>query len=322
MNNLTKRIVAIIIITLFSILVISTEAFAKNDGIQIVKADGKYLIYVKDFTGDFKFATSEKGNLKSDSLDLNYINSVKDAGDNSVVVLKDETAKYLYLKKGEQTAVIELDFTEAIDRDEIADIEEITNIIKTEIITINQRDEQIDQVKYEETVGGIEIKDDKNAEYQYVSKKLPADNYTEIKDYMDKLNNEYKNKDIYSKIEFLKEFKGAFDQLIKTVTDNNEWTTVENMKIAQENDAQKDDKYLVLLKKVSGDNTTYDAKLMTSDRTETAPEKVEEEIPIRKTIKLPNTGESLVIFAVLAGIVIAIVIVFVRMKSLKNKDNK
>lgn len=321
MKNLTKKIVAIILITLLSILMISTKAFAKNENIQIVKADNNYIIYVKDMTDAFKYATSETGDLDADSIELKYINSVKDGGDNQVAVLKDETAKFLYIKQGEKNVTVELDFTQATERDSIAEVEELTDTIKTDIIVINQRDEQVEQVKYEETVGGLEIKDDKNASYEYISKKLPAEKYSEIQEFISKLNSEYKDKDMYSKIEFLKEFRELYDEVINEVTTNKEWQPVEDMKITQPEDAQKDDKFVVLLKKVAGDTTTYDVKILTSDRTETAPEKVEEQVVIRKTIKLPNTGDSLILFAILAVVIVALIIVFIRIRKIKNKGN-
>lgn len=321
MKSLATKIVAIILITLLSSLIISTSVFAKDEDLQIVKADDNYIIYIKDMTEAFKFATAETGDLDADSIELKYINSVKDSGDNNVIALKDDTAKFLYIKQGERNLTIELDFSKAVERDSIADIEEITSKIKTDIIVINQRDEQIEQVKYEETVGGLEIKDDKDASYEYICKKLPAEKYSEIQEFISKLNSEYKDKDMYSKIEFLKEFRTLYDEVLDEATKNNEWQQVEEMKVTQPEDAQKDDKFIVLLKKVDGDTTTYDAKILTSDRSEMAPEKVEEKIVIRKTIKLPNTGDSLILFTILAVIIIALAFVVIRIKKIKNKGN-
>ena len=322
MKNLTRKIIVIALIVLLSVLAISTKAFAKNEDIQIVKADGNYIIYVKGMTdSSFKYAVSDNGDLDPDSIDLNYINSVKDGGDNQVIGLSDTSAKFLYIKQGEKSLVVELDFSEAIDRDSIADVEEVTTRIKTEIITVNQKNEQVGQVQYIEEVGGLEITDDSSASYEYVSTKLPSDDYTEIQEFIDKLNNEYADKDMYEKIEFLKQFKVAFDKVMNAATTNSSWKPVEDMKIMQPSDAQKEDKYVVLLKKTNGEKTTYDIKIMTSDRTESAPEKVEEQVVIRKTIKLPDTGESIVLLAVFAGIVVLLAVVFIRIKKLKNKGN-
>ena len=62
---------------------------------------------------------------------------------------------------------------------------------------------------------------------------------TMIKELADELNGEaYSNKDMYSKIEFIKEFNKKYNSLLASV-DN--WETVGNMEIRQPADAQKDE---------------------------------------------------------------------------------
>ena len=105
------------------------------------------------------------------------------------------------------------------------------------------------------------------------------------------------------------------------------WAEVENMIIRQPIEAQKDEKYVVLMKKVAKNETetetTYDVKFLVSYR-----EQEEEKIPgrtetiiVQETAKLPITGDSVVLFVILGVIVVALIIVFIRMKKLKEKES-
>ena len=97
------------------------------------------------------------------------------------------------------------------------------------------------------------------------------------------------------------------------------------MTVMQPNDAQKGEQYVVYLKKLDEDgNETIDVKLMTSyreDEEEKIPGKTETRV-VKETAKLPITGDSIILFVVLAAIVIIAIIVFIRMKKLQNKENK
>jgi len=322
MERLVSKIGIIVLIAILSILIIPGNAFATNENIQIVKTDENYIVYPKDMiSSEFKYATNDDGELDFEDVGLNYINSVVDGDGNNVAILNGQE-KFIYLKQGSNTKVVELNFAGAIEKIEVAEVEETTNRIETEILTnLEERNEEIDGVRYTETVGGLKIADDQDASYEYVSVKLPAEGYTALQELAEKLNTEYEGKDMYSKIEFAKEFITLYKNLINSANDNQTWKPVENMTIKQPSDAQNGDKYVVLLKKVKDGNIEYDAKFMTSyreDEEEVIPARTETKV-VQETAKLPITGESLAIFAVLAVIVIALIIVYVRMKKLQNK---
>ncbi len=317
MEKLTLKIVAIMLITILSIALIPTNAFAVNDNIKIVKANTDYIIYVKDMANkEFKFATSDGATqLDPSDISLNYINAVQDDEGNNVALV-NETAKFLYIKEGTNTSAIELDLSQAIDKNTIADIEKTTNKIKTETTTINQRNEQVDQVKYEVTVGGLKITDDQDATYEYVIQKLPSEGYTELKQLANELNNDYESKDMYSKIQFAKDFASALNNLTNKADNENTWKPVENMQIIQPDDAQNGEEYVVLIKQTKGQEVKYDVKLLTSSRTESEPEEKSETIVTKRTSKLPITGDNLILFVILAVIIIALVIVYIRMRKI------
>lgn len=315
MEKLMKRL-AITAFLMVSILIISTNVFAANENIQIVKTNTDNIVYVKGMEKkDFRFAFS-KEKLDVDSLELSYVNALQDDEGNNVAVVDDD-AKYLYIKNGKKD-VIQLNLANALTKRELAEIENFSNRIKTETITINQKDEQIGEVKYEETVGGLKITDDSEASYEYVLTKLPAEKYSDLKTIIDKLNNDYTSMDVYSKIEFAKNLAKSFEDIVN----NAKFKEVENMQILQPNDSQKGDEYIVLLKKTDGDEIIYDAKVMTSDRTDSEPEKVEETKEVKSTALLPVTGDSLVLFIVLAVVIVLLIIVFIRIKKLQKKEQK
>ena len=94
MKKISSKIVAIILITVFAVLIIPTKGFASNENIQIVKTNEDYIIYVKDMANkEFKFAVSNE-KLNSDSMDLKFINSVKDGAENNVALLKEKAKAY------------------------------------------------------------------------------------------------------------------------------------------------------------------------------------------------------------------------------------
>ncbi|MBO6244212.1 MAG: hypothetical protein J6O41_06600 [Clostridia bacterium] len=319
MEKLTNKIVVITLIIALALLIIPKNVFAAltSENVQIVKTDSNYIIYVEGMEEkDFTFASSDTEE-DPNSISLNYVNAPKDDngnGSNSVAVLTQE-AKYLYIKDGENASRIELDFTKAIDQSEISNVEDITNIIEAETTTINKRDEQIDQVKYKLTVGGLKITDDQDASYEYVSVKLPNDAYDTLKEMTNKLDTEYENKTAFEKVKFAKEYSDLLNNLINSAN----WNPVENMLVSQPDDAQNGDEYIVLLKQTKGQEVKYDVKILTSLRTEEAPQQQEETVVTKRTSRLPITGDNLILFAVLAVIVLALVVVFIRIKKLQDK---
>ncbi len=331
MEKLTLKIVAIMLITILSIALIPTNAFAaESKNVQVVKAEnGDYIVYVQDLmagTG-FSFATSENSGETESS--LSHIRSVPDnSGENQVAVIEKNSITdaegnlvtptlYLYID-GTETA---LDLQNAFDVSKMEEVETTTKRINTTLKTnIEQRNEEVNGIRYTETVGGLEITDENkdSSTYEYVRTKLPDANYSELQTLADELNNNYSSKNMYEKIEFAKGFYEKYKNLIDQAT----WQPVENYLIKQPIDAQKGDKYIVLLKRTAEDGTvTYDAKFLESYR-----EDNEEKIPgrtetktVQETAKLPITGDNLILFAVLAVIIIALIVVFTKMRKEKNQ---
>ena len=325
--KLTGVIIALIIIA----LLIPTKVLgAANEDLQIVKAEQDYIIYAKDLAKtEFDFAISEKPD--ADDIDLNYIKSVEDEDGNQVAFvtlekydneLKNNANNYIYIKTAEGVECKEINFEDAFDKEKMAEVETSTKRIATELVTdIVEKDEEVDGVKVKVTVGGLKITDSDKATYYYSMTKLPADTYTELMELAEKINAEYNTMDMYTRIETAKQFYNLYHELEA----QQNWVEVENMTIMQPNDAQKGEQYVVYLKKVDENGTeTVDVKLMTSyreDEEEKIPGRTETRV-VQETAKLPITGDSIILFIILAVIILVAIIVFIRMRKLQNKESK
>lgn len=291
---------------------------------------GDYIIYVEGLVNKkFEFAISDK--LDATEEELHYI-SVKDEDGNNVAIISEEKYKeikdnektYLYIKTENATEAskVEINLEKAFNQDMMEEVEKTTTRIKTEIVTdIVKQNEEVNGVKITVTVGGLKILDESEADFYYASTKLPEEKYTELSEIANKLDTDYNKMDMYTKIKTAKEFYNLYTELL---TKQN-WVEVKDMSIMQPEDAQKGDQYVVYLKKVDNEkNETIDVKIMTSyreDEEEKIPGRTETKV-VQETAKLPITGDSIVLFVILAVIILVAIIVFVRMKKLQNKEAK
>ncbi len=331
MRGLKVKIMTMVLIVAMIALIIPLNVFAAEAEVQVVKADKDYIIYAKGLADSkFQYAiTSEKG---AEEVDLNYINSVEDEDNNQVMLIESEKiaqgTNYIHTKVNEDgkevKTVNEINFeNQSFNTEKMEIVENTTKRIKTELKTnLEKINEVRDGMQYTETIGGLQIVDDENATYYYERTKLPADQYSKLQELANELNIGYEEKDMYSKIEYANEFYNLYNALIE----NAKWEPVEkDLTIKQPIEAQKGEQYVVLLKKVAQDGTeTYDAKFMTSyreDEEEKIPGKTETKV-VQETAKLPITGDSIILFAILAVIVLALILIFVRMKKLQNKEDK
>lgn len=329
-TEILKGIMALTLIVL--VLIAPTYVVGKNTTdtdvqTQIINTKtGDYIIYIKGLLDkEFNYAISNNAN--ESEIDLN---SVKDEDGNSVALITkvkyetlEENAKtYLYVKTGEEVLETEINLKEAFKQEKMEEVEKTTTRIETEVQTdITKKDEEVNGVKITVTVGGLKILDETNSEFYYGRTKLPATEYTELVELANKINDEYNKMDMYTKIETAKEFHTLYTSL----AEKQEWTKVENKTIMQPEDTQKGEQYVVYLKKVDEDKKeTIDLKIMTSyreDEEEKIPGRTETKI-VKETTKLPITGDSIILFVILAAIILVAIIVFVRMKKLQGKENK
>ena len=327
--KLTGAIVLFMIIMLVPMIVLAVT----NENVQIIsntdeQGNTEYIVYIQELM-QTNFASAVSNSASTPEQDLDFV-TARD-GEGNYVAQIDANAvtgdtTYLYVKYDgqESTEVLELDLSNALDKTDMEYVENTTKRIDTETVEkLEEINEEIDGVQTTLTVGGLRITDTDNATYEYQLTKV-TDNtpYSRLVELADELNSEnYDQKDMYSKIQLTSEFYTLYNQLMEGAT----WTAVTDNEIRQPSDAIEGDQYVVLIRKTAEDGAiTTDAKLMVSQINpyeEVEPER-QETRTVQETAKLPITGDSIILFVALAMIVIALIIVFVRMKKLNKKEDK
>lgn len=340
MNKISIKLLSVLAIILF-IAVIPVVVLATNESISVVSTENtegkqEYIIYIKGYTDkNFKYALSN--NVNPEVMDLVYINSITDLGENQVAYLNAETYEklsksetiYMWAKDEKENLIldgIQLDLTKLLSKENIDLVESITKRISVKIAETQEtteetnpvREEDIDGVKETAKVGYVEITDNKKAEYYYERVKISdSANYSTLMQLAEKINSEYDDMDMYEKIQLGEEFYNLYSEL----TGKANWQKVENMMIEQPEESVAGDKYIVFLKKVEGEQETLDAQFL-SAYDDYKPNVVREQKITQETTKLPITYDSIALIAILAVVVIAMVIVFIRMKKLNKKDEE
>ena len=326
-----KLTILLITMLLITMLVPFGSVAAANEGVQLIQTtDGNIVVYVDGLEKEaFDYALSDNGSATE--MDLNYINSVQDDEGNQVVLIAPEDlAEYLYIRKSDNTVTtvqLDVDVNNMFTQDKMDLVENTTKRIATEESKeeqpLNTRNEVIDGITYTYAVGGLKITDDQNATYSYVMVNVSSnEDYNELQNLANGLNDS--SKSMYEKIKIANDFYNKYNELISNADVENSWQEVKDMKILQNEDYENEEHYVVLLKKVAEDGTTYDAKFMTTDNrgTEEIIPASTREVTTEETSKLPITGDSIVLFVLLVALVTIAIVVFIRMKKLNKKADK
>ena len=335
MSKISTKLFGMLAILLF-IAVMPIVVLATNEDISIVNTqndEGKqeYIIYINGYTDkNFKYAFS---NANPGEMDLVYINSITDLGENQIAYLDADTYEklsndtiYIWAKAkndlGEEVLIlngIQLDFQNSLTKENIDLVESITNRIPVRVID-NQDDtkqisqEEINGILITKSVGYVEITDETEGTYYYErTKTTDSVEHARLMELAEKINAEYDELDMYQKIQLSEEFYTLYSKLIEQAN----WQEIENQKVYQPEESVKDDQYVVLLKKVSDNGEITDVQLLTADEAEQPKTDVTQE-----TTRLPITYDSILLFVILAIVVIALVIVYIRMKKVSKKDEE
>ena len=316
------------ILLLLLLIFVPLIVFATNEDLQIVldEETGNHLIYVQGVEEGAKYALSEQKNQAIEKLD--FINLVTDEDGNQVVLIskaKNEELKgkdmYIWIKNANGEIIansVQLDFSFAFSKEKMNLVENTTKRILVDTTKTLTTVEDRDGVKTTVTTGAIEITDNKEATYFYQTIKLPAeDKYNRLMELLGRINQEYDEMDMYTKIQVSNEFYQLYDEIVTSA----DWKEVEDRIIAQPEDSKNGEQYLVLLKKAEEKNTTFDIQLLTCYENYT-PEFEKQERQISETTKLPITYDSIALIVILAVILIALVIVFIKMKQANKKEDK
>lgn len=316
----TKLAFLLAIFTIFSVMMCVTAYAAEGDkGFETIKlTNGDYSIYVEEnLSTSFEFGFSENENVEptvylpaanDDSNNVAFIN-------NSTETIFGGKPEYLWVRTAEDNYLIkagkvELDTALTVEQTDF--IQNLTKNIKASLGEKVITDELVDGKRVTVTVGKVKLLEEGNYEYQI--KKVPDSgeykNFFALAERISKFNNSV---DMYTKLVVYKEFNSLYNSLYGKL-EQKDWETVENSEIIQPDDAETGDEYVVWIKDESG---TVDAQFLTSKKVYE-----EEKIVEQVTTKLPVTYDNNTLLIVLAILIIVTVIVSIRIKSLKNKQEK
>lgn len=314
MRNLKLKI--IFLVGIFSlILLLGLPVNAANENVQLVKqTETDYLIYINgNLDSSFEFAFSDDNTADKET--LTYLSAATDSaeGGNYIAYINSYTTenKYMWAKDAEGTYFVEgveLDLSKAIPADELTAIQNVTKKIAVDTEQVQVEEKTIDGNKVTVTTGKVVFENEGNYEYQIV--KLPnTTEYNELMDLAERISKINSTTDMYTKLGLYTEFNNLYNELSSALIEEN-WIDVQNQEILQPEDTENGDKYVLWIR----EGNTIDAQFLTSKYVE---EKVTEEI----TVKLPVTGDNNILLIVLGILVLAIIVVSIRIKSLK-KENK
>lgn len=346
MNRISAKLLSLLAIFLF-IAVMPIVVFATNENVSVVSTQNEYgkqeyIIYIKDYTdknAEFKYAFTNIQN--PEEMDLSYINSISDLGENKAAFLDATTYDklksntiYMWAKDNEGNLILEgiqLDLENSLTKEDINTVETVTKRIEVEIATSKDatdstnpvREEDVEGIKETSKAGYVKITDSKNATYYYQRIEIPSsEEYNRLMELAEEIESEYDAMDMYKKLQIASEFNGLYSKLVAV----DDWQEVENMEVKQPESSIQDNglgnQYIVFLKKVAKNGeTTIDTQFLQEYydyelNTET------EKIITQETTKLPITYDSIALIVILAIVVIALVVVFIRMKKLSKKDEE
>ena len=339
MKKTSIKLLSALAIILF-IAVTPMVVLATNENISVVNSQpNEYIIYIKDYTDkNFKYAFTsiEKDNLQQ--MDLSYINSIPDGLGNQTALLNLNAKTYEKLKSGtiymwakdeNEKLILEgvqVDLGSSFTKENLDLVEKTTKRISVDVAdneekTIAVRNETIDGVEETASVGTVSItdKDAQKSTYYYERVKVSESaEDAKLMELAEKMNKEYDEMDMYSKIQTAEEFYRQYSSIMRNV----EWQKVEDLKIQQPETSVAGDKYIVYLKKVAKNgDITFDAQFLTAEEDYKTNVK-KEQVVTQETTRLPITYDSIALIVILAVVVISLIVVFIRMKKLNNKNEE
>ena len=329
MTNLKFKLIVVAILLILGLAAIHTSVSASNENIQILgKPNGDYLIYIKDnLNEDFEFAFSNDANADkaileytSAETDSAYSDANKVAYVNSATIGKFSTPTYMWARIGTDYILegVEIDLSKAMNEYDLQYAASLTKEIDVDTTKTNTVKETIDGKKVITTVGKVILTNlNQNSNYSYILIKLPnSDDYNKLMDLATRISKFNSTTNMYTRINIYNEFLNTFNNLIPSDTDN--WINVQENEISQPEDAKDGEQYILWIKESeNGQIKKFDVQFLTSYK-KYSEEKIMETI----TTKLPITYDNNTLLIVLAILILVSVVVCIRIKTLKNKEEK
>lgn len=311
-----KHIIKITLLLCLFVMVPLNIYAAEVGNISMVKVDSNnYMIYVKGIEETFRYTITENS---QNTENLNFEVSSEDVNGNNVALLDlskyNKDAKLSIIVKGENGKDIEtkIDKNEYIDLTRLNSLNNTTKRIKvsTNEQKVTKKDSK--EKEYEVTVNKVVLLD-KTKNYEYSLRKIEkGTKEEEILNLVNKVNKFNKDTEMYEVVETYISLNNLYNELMQT----SNFSKVNNFEVLQPEEAIKDDKYILLLK----DGEKDDMQILTCQRkhAEGVNEIVEKE-KIIKAVKLPVTGDNILL---LIGFVLLVVLFAVLVVYKKKQNNK
>ena len=327
-NSTLKLIFIMFIILTLTIMPFAVKAADSAEAIILVKSGTEKIVYVKGMEEkEFKYAFSNN----EDSASAMYVTATKDSNGKYAAILDDgNTYKNMFVMEGNDTSkasTIKLENAKSITSEEVEKIEKLTKIIGVKTDEKETNIKKDDGTIITTTKGKIVVTDEGKYQYQLI-------------EVVDKNNSTAKLNDtaveLYNQLDALNNADTMFDKLSAEITirdnykkllEDAKWEDAVNGKeILEPENSVKGEKYVVLIQEIDKDGKTIrtDVQFMTCDRADDAGEAVTEtrDKKVEKKINLPVTGENLALYITFGVIILAIIILAVKMKKEKAKDNE
>ena len=329
MKKTIFKLILLIIAFLLSIVIMQNSVWATNENIEILeKSNGEYLIYIKDnLNNDFEFAFSNVANVDKNS--LSYMNSETDGiGENAnkIAYVNSITKElfnqptYMWARIGTNYILegVQVDLSKAMHEYNLQYVASLTKEIEVDTTKTNTVKKMIEEKEITKTVGKVILTSiNENANYSYILVKLPnTQEYNKLMNLVAIVSKFNSTTNMYKRINVYKEFLNTFNNLIPSYTDN--WIDIQENEILQPEDAEDGEQYILWIKESQNDQTIkLDIQFLTSHK-KYSEEKIMETI----TTKLPITYDNNILLIALVILVLVSVTVYIRIKSLKNKEEK
>lgn len=329
-RKLLSKIIFTLLMTI-AVIAISSNVLATNDGITILqKTAEEYVVYVNSsLDKEFEFAYTNE--ILDNDEQLDYIKCAKDSSEGAYIAYIDENLYKTFFKDAENTYLWAKNGDEYLAKGVKVDLdtvitEEMAQFVSntTKRISVNTDGKDVvtnvqDGIKYTTTTGKIEIKDNANVPYYYVMTNVAtSEEYAKLMNLAEEIN-KAEQVNTVQRLNTIKEFYDLYAKLLTEVNDD-AWTKVENMQIAQPKESKTGDKYVVWIKQEAGNENVYDVQFMTCYQDEDK-EFIQEEQVIKTISKLPITYDSIALFVVLGvAVVLFVVLLVVRNKNKKDSN--
>lgn len=327
MTKLKSKLMISAIVFLLALITMQLSIHAANENIEIVeKSSTDYLIYIKDnLSTDFEFAFSNNKNEDTSALKFKKAETDSTNEDKNKIAFVNTTTielfknpTYIWVKDTNENYIIDgiqIDLSEAISEENLEAISNITKVIPVDAKQTNTTKTEVDGRTITTTVGKV-VLPKTEGNYEYTIVKLPySSEYESLMKLATKISKFNNETDMYTKISVYKEFNNLLEKLRPNSTSN--WTKMKSNEIEQPADAENGTQYVLWINENNGNDSKQDVQFLTSYKA-VSEEKIIETI----TTKLPVTYDNNILLIVLAILIIAAIVVYVRIKVLSKKEKQ